>query len=113
MRHRPSTLALLLALSAPMASAQGVLYVDADALPAGDGASWATACYHLQDALAVAEAGDAVWVAEGTYRPGDGTPQTGGRDASFQLVDGADVYGGLHRARTSPAEGAAGSDGHV
>src|SRR5690606_31455982 len=104
MRHRPSTLALLLALSAPMASAQGVLYVDADALPGGDGASWATAFRDLQDALAVAEAGDAVWVAEGTYRPGDGTAGTGGRDASFALVDGAAVYGGFDGTETSLEE---------
>src|SRR5690606_4998766 len=94
----------LCAASVSPADAQRVIYVDTDAAPGGDGASWATAFRDLQNALAVAEAGDVVWVAEGTYRPGDGTAGTGGRDASFHLVDGAAVYGGFDGTETSLEE---------
>src|SRR5690606_7900683 len=60
----PVLLLVLLAVSAVPAAAQAVLYVDADAPPGGDGASWATAFHDLQDALAIVQAGDQVWVAE-------------------------------------------------
>jgi hypothetical protein len=33
----------------------------------GDGTSWNTAFRYLRDALAVAQSGDRVWVAGGTY----------------------------------------------
>ena len=60
-------LAMLLAGLASLAAAwpaaaQAVIYVDADAAPGGDGASWASAFRDLQDALAAAEAGDEVWI---------------------------------------------------
>jgi hypothetical protein len=44
-------------------------YVDADAPAGGNGSSWAGAFNHLQDALAVAEAGDEIRVAQGVYTP--------------------------------------------
>ena len=62
----------MVAVAASVASAQ-TLYVDDDALPGGDGSSWATAYEFLQDALAdAAAAGGAVTevhVAEGSYTP--------------------------------------------
>jgi hypothetical protein len=67
-----------------------VLYVDARAAGANNGASWADAFTDLQDALAAAD-GCEVWVARGTYRPaGPG----GSRGASFQLAEDVVVKGG-------------------
>jgi hypothetical protein len=77
-------------LSAPV-FAQTVRFVDVDAAGIGDGSSWTDAFPDLQQALAVAEVGDEIWVAEGTYRPTD----TADRDASFVLVSGTGLYGGF------------------
>ena len=77
-------------LSAPV-FAQTVRFVDVDAAGIGDGSSWTDAFPDLQQALAVAEVGDEIWVAEGTYRPTDTTD----RDASFVLVSGTGLYGGF------------------
>lgn len=77
--------ALLIALAATAVS--DVLRVAADAAPGGDGTSWATAFARLQDALAVASAGDEVWVAQGTYFAPDFD--------SFHLPSNVAVYGGF------------------
>ncbi len=76
-------------LSAP-AVAQTVYYVDQSAGGTGSGASWSNAFTDLQDALAVAAAGDEVRVAEGTYTPS----ATGDRSASFEIDNGVRVLGG-------------------
>ena len=71
-------------------------HVDADAPgPVHDGVTWTTAFLTLQDALAVAVAGDEIVMAEGTYKPDSGGGITAGdRNASFVLVDGITVKGG-------------------
>ena len=89
-------------LVAPATSAQHVLFVDADATGAANGSSWADAFPDLQFALAVAEAGDEVWVAEGTYRPDESEPVD--RDASFVLVSGTRLYGGFDGTETTRDE---------
>ncbi|HLB72430.1 MAG TPA: hypothetical protein VJJ98_00270 [Sedimentisphaerales bacterium] len=82
-----------------------IWYVDADATGTGTGHTWANAFNDLQDALAVAWAGEQIWVAEGTYKPDQGTGYTpGDRTASFALVDGVVVYGGFDGTETSLAE---------
>ena len=73
-----------------------VIYVDDNATTGGDGASWASAHKYLQDALAVAEYGDEIWVAEGTYKPDQGAGKTlGDREQWFILVNGVRYYGGF------------------
>lgn len=84
--------ALPLVLSASV-SAQAILYVDVDSTaPVPDGSSWPNAFPSLQGALAVAVAGDEIWVAEGTYTPGEA------RSSSFALVEGVEIYGGFNGA---------------
>ncbi|HEX7050118.1 MAG TPA: hypothetical protein VF188_07965, partial [Longimicrobiales bacterium] len=82
--------------------ARGIIFVDAGAAAGGDGTSWAKAYTDLQNALAVAGAGDEVWVAAGTYTPGTA------RNATFQLASGVAVYGGFTGTETD--RGARNSD---
>jgi predicted outer membrane repeat protein len=67
------------------------LYVHGAAAPGGNGSSWSEAYGDLQEALAVAEPGDRIWVAQGTYRP----TSTGDRGLSFQLKPEVALYGGF------------------
>ena len=90
-------LSTFLLAAAPVASAGKTIYVDADVGAGGDGASWATAFRHLQDALAVAEANDEIRVAQGTYMPDRSSADPDGRgdrEATFQLIGGVAIYGG-------------------
>ncbi len=80
--------------------AQSVLYVKADAAGAFDGTTWADAYTDLQDALAIAVAGDQIWVAAGTYTPGG----PGARTATFQLRSGVGIYGGFAGTEVSRSE---------
>ncbi len=83
-------------LTCPGLTFARVLYVDDDAPPPGDGSSWTTAFQYLQDALAVATAGDEIRVAQGVYRPDQGAGvKAGDRGATFQMVDGVTVLGGF------------------
>ena len=80
----------------------GVLVVKSDAPSDGDGESWETAFQSLQAALdkaspsygltAVTTVWNEIWVAQGTYKPDDGS---GVRMSSFQLRPGVRVYGGF------------------
>ncbi len=101
-RIRPFTLVVLaapfvvLGLTAA-AQAQTTWYVDDDAGPGGDGATWPTAFEYLQDALAVANPGDEIHVGQGMYQPdrdADYPDGTGQRGATFQLISGVGLYGG-------------------
>jgi predicted outer membrane repeat protein len=68
-----------------------ILYVNASSTSSSsNGTSWAKAYPDLQQALAIAEAGDQIWVAAGTYYPSKA-------DASvpFVMKDDVDVYGGF------------------
>lgn len=74
-------------------------YVNGSALPGGDGQSWSTAYWFLQDALSSTDPGvTEIWVAVGMHKPDRdrGHPNgTGNRSASFQLLDGVAIYGGF------------------
>ncbi len=73
-----------------------ILYVDAEADGAANGLNWINAYTTLQDALAVAVAGNQIWVAEGVYYPDEGAGQIEDAVSStFRLVDGVAMYGGF------------------
>ena len=72
-----------------------IIYVDDNASGANDGSSWADAYNFLQDALADADDGDEIRVAQGTYKPDQGLGITSGdREATFQLINGVTLKGG-------------------
>jgi hypothetical protein len=89
-------IAITAALAASIASqaTAAVIHVDADALVPGDGRTWGTAFRSLTDAVAVANAGDEIWIAEGTYQP---TLSPG----YFILRAGVKLYGGFSGIETS------------
>jgi hypothetical protein len=73
------------------------IYVDDDADPGGNGASWGMAYKYLQDALVSAGDGTVIHVAQGIYTPdqdeaGNVTP--GDRTATFGLINGVALMGG-------------------
>jgi predicted outer membrane repeat protein len=95
----PFALFVLAGAASAASAGTPVLFVDDDASPGGNGAGWATAFDHLQDALAAAAAlGEAeIRVAGGWYPPDRDAvnPQgTGDRLASFHLLDGVRILGG-------------------
>ena len=72
-----------------------VLYVDIDATGAGDGTSWTNAYTDLSDAFFAQQAFTEVWVADGTYLPGEI------RSSFFLLPPNIPVYGGFNGTETS------------
>lgn len=70
---------------------EGPVYVDVNAVGDNDGTSWADAYTSLTSGLAVATPTRDVWVAAGTY-----TPHASDRKSTFNLTDGAKVYGGFN-----------------
>jgi hypothetical protein len=94
-------LAVLSSASICWAWGGGILRVDDDAPPGGDGSSWPAAFRYLQDALAAAGQPDSgigeIRVAQGTYRPDqdEKNPQgTQDQMATFALIDGVALRGG-------------------
>jgi hypothetical protein len=68
-----------------------VRYVDVDAPVSGSGNAWCDAFTDLQDALAIAQAGDEIRIAAGTYTPDQGT---GDFLMSFEIPNGVMLQGG-------------------
>lgn len=74
----------------------GIIYVNKNATGTGNGISWENAYTNLQKALSVAEAGNQIWVAAGTYYPDEGDGQTDNdRSASFVINSDVEVFGGF------------------
>jgi hypothetical protein len=94
-------LMLIAVLFCPSAYSRTV-YVDDDAAGANNGTSWANAYVCLQDALAIAQSGDEIRVAQGIYKPdlnvvtarSPHVVATGDRTATFQLKNGVSIRGG-------------------
>ena len=74
-----------------------ILYVDESVDVPGDGSTWESAFLHVQQALQAARlsAGEVekIYVARGTYKA-DQPYDVGSMTASFELVDGVEMYGG-------------------
>ena len=87
---------LFFLLICPQILRANTIYVDVSAGCPGTGTSWGTAFCDLQSALAVAVAGDSIWIADGTYYPTTGTDQT----LSFNLITGVSLYGGFAGGET-------------
>lgn len=71
-----------------------IVYVNHVAAGGNDGSTWADAYTDLKDALTKARncaTVNEIWVAEGIYEP----TATTDRNATFELVDGVDMYGGF------------------
>jgi hypothetical protein len=81
---------LLLLLSAPRGLTE-IIRVKKGAAGTGSGDSWTNAVPELRDALPLANPGDEIWVAQGTYKP---TTQPDS-SRSFQLRSGVSVFGGF------------------
>ena len=67
------------------------LFVDLNATGSNDGSAWNNAYTDLQAAIAAAQDGDQIWVADGTYKPTAGQD----RSISFQLKSSVEIYGGF------------------
>ena len=80
--------------AAPSARAFDI-YVDSDAPGGNNGSTWLNAYRTLHDALAIAQPGDTVKVAQGVYRPDEGAGMTpGDRFAMFELRSNIALMGG-------------------
>ncbi|MBN8683817.1 MAG: hypothetical protein J0L99_14340 [Chitinophagales bacterium] len=94
-----SLLFLLLGFGAAL-HAQQRIYVSQNATGANSGTSWADAFTDLQTALVSAQAGDEIWVAQGTYKPTNGSDRT----LSFDPPSGIRLIGGFAGNETALAQ---------
>lgn len=95
-----STALLFLLCATTLGSYSATLYVNQNAPAGGNGQTWATAYNNLDIALQNAQVNDDVWVAAGTYVPGNGVSRT----SSFVIPGGVSVYGGFIGTETSLSE---------
>ncbi|NUY81072.1 T9SS type A sorting domain-containing protein [Flavobacterium sp. MAH-1] len=73
-------------------------YVNASATGNGNGLTWVNAFTSLQAAISATIAGDEIWAATGTYKPGTS------RSASFVMKNGVNLYGGFAGTETMLSE---------
>ncbi|MCH7525497.1 MAG: T9SS type A sorting domain-containing protein, partial [Bacteroidetes bacterium] len=75
---------------------QGKIFVKANATGTNNGSSWADAYTNLQDALAVSEDNQEIWVAAGVYKP-----HISDRSIYFEITKtGTKIYGGFDGTET-------------
>lgn len=73
------------------------LFVDQNATGSNTGVNWDNAFLEIQSALAIARAGDEIWIADGTYLPGTA------RASTFNLVPDVALIGGFSGGEANPA----------
>ncbi|MEM6318404.1 MAG: YCF48-related protein, partial [Bacteroidota bacterium] len=84
-----------------------IIYVNVNILTGNqDGASWANAFTHLQNALEIAEDGDQIWVAKGIYHPLAGIEAAVEDTATltFEIDKNIQLYGGFLGTETGISE---------
>ncbi|MEZ4927838.1 MAG: choice-of-anchor Q domain-containing protein [Saprospiraceae bacterium] len=91
---------LLLLLFPLCLSAQQVIYVNQAASGNNNGSNWQDAFTDLQDALAIANYADQIWVAQGTYFPTSGLD----RNSTFFIPYGVSIWGGFIGTETNKTE---------
>jgi len=68
------------------------IFVDHEATGTNNGSSWTNAFNDLTEAIHASSVGDQLWLAAGTYLPGNGTQI---RDTFFSLPHDLEIYGGF------------------
>lgn len=75
-----------------------VIYVKWNATGDNDGTSWENAYIDLQEAIDLANENDTIWIAKGTYHPGNFSPDT---NSFFTIQRKAALFGGFDGTETS------------
>jgi hypothetical protein len=79
-----------------------IIYIDCLVESNGDGTSWLNAFKYLNAALSAASSGCEIWVADGTYKPGqDASNPDGLSTASFSVPSNVKLYGGFAGSETA------------
>ena len=105
--QKESTLHLVLRLGSDVTR----IYVNSNAGATGIGSSWEAPLSNLQDAIDMADAGDSIFVAKGTYYPTKkiaeedyGSLPTTERDQAFILKKDVKIFGGFAGTETELSE---------
>ena len=81
-----------------------VIFVNYAVQGQNNGTSWKDAFIDLQSALDIAQSGNEIWVASGTYLPTKRTDAADPRSATYNLIDGVKLYGGFMGSENSLVE---------
>ncbi|MEM8526051.1 MAG: hypothetical protein AAGG68_15540, partial [Bacteroidota bacterium] len=104
MKHLVFTIFSIFLLNITISNA-AIIYVDANNSVNGDGSSWLSTLQNLQAAIDLADEGDEIWVATGTYYPTklvdlDQNAVLDDREATFHITKNIKIYGGFMNGDT-------------
>ncbi len=89
---------LLVALTGVQAQTRH--YVNLSATGSNNGQTWQNAFTDLQPAISIAQTGDSIWIAQGTYYPTSTTDRT----ISFEPRSGVRIFGGFSGTETEVSQ---------